>query len=555
LGPESYRLQVNPDQGVLLHAQDAAGRLYGMQALQQLLQLHPDGLPAGELEDRPALGIRGLCLDISRGRVPTLDSLLRMADRLAELRFNHWQLYIEHSFRFASHPLIGRDSDALSPEDLRTLDRHCAGLNIELVPAFASLGHLSKLLSLGPYRHLAEDLGVGAYVDAPKDPKALEALEPGWTLSPGKPEAEGFLRELYQDLLPCFQSRRFNACLDEPFDLGWGQSRELCHREGTGAVFARHLRMVKGLAAEFGKDRLLVWGDMLSAHPDALAGTPTDVSILDWRYDEKSDFDGIQGFLAQGRQAWACPSTNSWATLFPRLPMASANIRGFARTAQARGAQGLLVTVWGDRGHYNLPECEWHGLALAAECAWHGSAAPDFDGRFCRTYLGQADPAFQRALNLLGDTATLLQHGGKESFWAQCLFEAPDSAFFGTEGRAFYRAEAGAVLRDDAFLSRAWVQGQRDALQPCRDILAGAFALQDPRGLGPAWLYAVDSLLLAADRRLCFGPGGGAKPWAAELHRRSHVLQARFAALWRAQSRESGLSGILRRFESSRGTA
>jgi hexosaminidase len=537
-----------------LSFQDTAGRQYGLQALAQLMRRHPEGLPAGELEDWPALGIRGVCLDVSRGRVPSLAALLRMADALAELRFNHWQLYIEHSFRFASHPLIGQDCDALSPEDLRTLDRHCAGLNIELVPAFASLGHLSKLLSLGPYRHLAEDLGIGAYTGAPQDLKALEALEPGWTLSPGMPEAERFLRELYQDLLPCFQSRRFNACLDEPFDLGWGQSRELCRREGIGAVFARHLRLVKGLAAEFGKDRLLVWGDMLSAHPDALTGTPSDVTVLDWRYDEDSDFDGIRGFLTQGRQAWACPSTNSWACLFPRLPMAAANIRGAARAAARHGAPGLLVTVWGDRGHYNLPECEWHGLALAAECAWSGEAASGFDERFCRIHLGQDDPAFVKALGTLGDAATLLQHGGKESFWAQCLFEAPGSAFFGSEGRAFYRAEAGAVLRDDAVVNRAWVQGQRDLLQRCRDTLATAFALHDPPGLGPAWLYAVDSLLLAADRRLCLGPGGGTTG-AADLHRRSHVLQARFAALWRAQSRESGLSAILRRFEASRGPA
>jgi hypothetical protein len=110
------------------------------------------------------------------------------------------------------------------------------------------------------------------------------------------------------------------------------------------------------------------------------------------------------------------------------------------------------------------------------------------------------------------------------------------------------------VLRDDAVVNRAWVQGQRDLLQRCRDTLATAFALHDPPGLGPAWLYAVDSLLLAADRRLCLGPGGGTTG-AADLHRRSHVLQARFAALWRAQSRESGLSAILRRFEASRGPA
>ena len=52
------------------------------------------------------------------------------------------------------------------------------------------------------------------------------------------------------------------------------------------------------------------------------------------------------------------------------------NISGYADAGRRHGAQGLLVTDWGDFGHYNLQGNSWFGYAWAAQQAWSGAAEP-----------------------------------------------------------------------------------------------------------------------------------------------------------------------------------
>ena len=59
------------------------------------------------------LAYRGLMLDVSRGKVPTLATLLALVDGLAAHKYNQLQLYIEHTFDFPSHPDIGAGTDPL----------------------------------------------------------------------------------------------------------------------------------------------------------------------------------------------------------------------------------------------------------------------------------------------------------------------------------------------------------------------------------------------------------------------------------------------------------
>ena len=42
--------------------------------------------------EKPAFATRGVMLDVSRDRIPTLPELLQFVDTLARLRFNHLQL-------------------------------------------------------------------------------------------------------------------------------------------------------------------------------------------------------------------------------------------------------------------------------------------------------------------------------------------------------------------------------------------------------------------------------------------------------------------------------
>src|SRR5215213_10387160 len=72
ISAQGYRLRI-ADDGIDLVAGDAAGAFYGVMTLVQMLRQCEGALPAGEIEDSPDFPSRGVMLDISRSKVPTLE--------------------------------------------------------------------------------------------------------------------------------------------------------------------------------------------------------------------------------------------------------------------------------------------------------------------------------------------------------------------------------------------------------------------------------------------------------------------------------------------------
>ena len=240
--PEAYRLILVPGR-IVIAAPDPRGRFYGVQTLRQLLRQFGAELPALRIDDAPDLSHRGVMHDVSRGKVPTLETLFELVELFASLKINQLQLYIEHTFAFERHPLLGQGHSPLTPGDIIALDRHCLRHHIALVPNLQSFGHVSHTLEHAPYRHLGESDFRG-----------------GWTLSPAVPEVYTFLAELYAEYLPLFSHRPFfNVDCDETWDLGKGRSRELAEKQGLGRVYLDHLLKVRQLVEPYGC-RMLFWG-------------------------------------------------------------------------------------------------------------------------------------------------------------------------------------------------------------------------------------------------------------------------------------------------------
>ncbi|MDA0991137.1 MAG: hypothetical protein O3A51_10350, partial [Verrucomicrobia bacterium] len=135
LQPQGYRLRLHT-KGVQLEAATPAAACHGLQTLQQIVRQAPSGtVPCCTIDDWPDFENRGVYYDVTRGRVPTREQLINLATRLADYKINELQLYIEHTFLFRGHPLIGRGASPLTAEDILALDRHCQQLGIELVPS------------------------------------------------------------------------------------------------------------------------------------------------------------------------------------------------------------------------------------------------------------------------------------------------------------------------------------------------------------------------------------------------------------------------------------
>jgi hypothetical protein len=383
-GGEAYRLDVAPER-IVLRGAGPAGVRYGVETLIQLLpgRGRRAGVPACEIEDAPDLRVRGLMLDVSRGKVPTPETLRQIVDLCVRLKLNALMLYVEHTFRFRRHPRIGADASPLDAATLRELDAYAAARHVELIPCLQSLGHMEHVLALPEYAHLAE---------TPR----------GWTVSPALPETYELLADLYAEYLPNFRSPWFNANCDEPFDLEQGRSAERAAALGPGGVFLEHVRRVRDLAGEHGK-RTLVWGDVVHAHPERIPEIDRDLVMLDWWYEAAFDYDRVRRFAENAIEFLVCPGTSSWNCLFPRVENSLENIRRWAEAGRRHGALGLLLTDWGDFGHYNLLGNSLYAYAWAAEQAWGARAQPaDFDRAFSRVVFGANGPQPARRYRELG---------------------------------------------------------------------------------------------------------------------------------------------------------
>ncbi len=124
--------------------------------LAQLVALSGGALPVCEIEDAPDFEARGVMLDISRDKVPTMATLFELVDRLAALKINQLQLYTEHTFAYRGHEEVWRDASPMTPEEIRELDVYCLERCVELVPNQNSFGHLERWLALPRYAPLAE---------------------------------------------------------------------------------------------------------------------------------------------------------------------------------------------------------------------------------------------------------------------------------------------------------------------------------------------------------------------------------------------------------------
>lgn len=382
--PEGYHLEIAPE-GVRLVARQPAGLFYATRTLLQWLRAHEtlrkieqgaSVTVAGlRVADRPDLAIRGVLLDVSRCRVPTLAELFRLVDLLSDLKVNQLQLYTEHTFAYRGHEEVWAGASPLTAGEVRALDEHCRLRFVELVPNQNSFGHFHRWLVHERYRPLAE---VPEGVDHPFSDRP----EP-FSLCPTDPRSLELLAGLYDQLLPCFRSRWLNVGLDETLDLGLGRSADACAARGKTAVYLDFLRQVHGLVRERGH-RMQLWGDVVlddmaaGRESEVGAGLPRDAVALAWGYEAGHPFaQAASRLAASGLEFLLCPGTSSWSSLAGRTTNAIENLAEAARTAVDTGARGVLITDWGDFGHLQPPAVSEAPLAAGAAWAWNAGAPLD----------------------------------------------------------------------------------------------------------------------------------------------------------------------------------
>ncbi|GAB4517281.1 MAG: hypothetical protein OHK0046_23700 [Anaerolineae bacterium] len=362
LGAQHYTLRIDAE-GITVTGGDAAGVFYGVCTLRQILMQHQNSLPGLVIEDGPDYVQRGYMLDISRDKVPTLDTLFLLVDELAALKINQLQLYTEHTFAYAGHEAVWRDASPLTAEDILRLDAHCRQRHIALIPNQNSLGHMERWLRHYPHLALVAD----GFTNPAGDWK------PPSTLNPLHPASFPLITELYDHLLPNFTQKTVNVGCDEPFEL----ASQLPGQDGR-IYLDWLLKLYEDLTRR--GYRMMFWGDIITHHPDLVPELPPDVTVLAWGYEAIDPLDKqARQFAAAGIPFYICPGTSSWNALVGRAQNALDNLRNAAQIGLEYGAAGYLITDWGDNGHWQPLVASYVGMVYGAAVSWGYTANRDLD--------------------------------------------------------------------------------------------------------------------------------------------------------------------------------
>jgi hypothetical protein len=376
--PEGYALEVSA-RSVEVSYRDTDGLRAAAATLRQLMREHGRKLPCLKIRDWPDFPRRGVMLDISRGRVPKLETLLDLVEKLSDFKINEFQLYTEHTFAYKKYKRIWQSWGALTAEEIQILDARCRELGIDLVPNQNSFGHLRYFLEDPKLKKLGE-------LSEPFLAETKDFLRRPTTLAPNHPGTLPFVRGLYDELLPNFSSKFFNIGGDETWDLGKGQSKKICEHKGKGRVYLDFIKKLHREVSARGRT-MMFWGDIILKQPALIRELPHDIIALNWGYEADHPFakEAAQ-FVKAGIKFYVCPGTSTWQTLLGRHENGFANLRAAAKVGKKFRAAGYLNTDWGDGGHPQPLAVSWPLFAAGAALAWN---AKSFDEKLLAEVLNR----------------------------------------------------------------------------------------------------------------------------------------------------------------------
>ncbi|GAB4384007.1 MAG: hypothetical protein Kow0022_05330 [Phycisphaerales bacterium] len=537
LPPGGYRLSIpaggaagssTQEGAITIEASDSEGLRNARATLVQLARAGGATLPGCEIEDRPAFSVRGVMLDVSRSRVPTMRQLFAIVDQLAMLKFNHLQLYIEHAFLYRGHEDVACGTSAITPDELTRLDAHARARGLTLAANQNCFGHMSRWLTHERYAHLAETHGAWHFRDMER--------KGAFSLCPTDPRSLDLVDDLIAQQLACVRGGLINIGCDETYDIGQGRSRAAVERHGRATIYGRFVAEVCRRVLLRGA-RPMFWADIALEQAETLDLLPDDAIALAWGYEPEARFgDWCRTCRSHGHEVWVCPGTSSWRSITGRTAERRENVARAVKEGLESGASGMLVCDWGDAGHLQQWPITLHALAHAADASWTGEPERDIGPAESVQVFADATGRLASWLDRLGDAdAEIRSAMARPGAGAIRLHNA--NAIF----TALWPAREGYRLPGDAGM---W-QRTRDRLEDLSSLPAGLHSalLSDELAhtLGLARFAAAVAEALACGRSLPVR-------WQDSLDR----LARGHARLWHITSRMGGLAESLQRFEALR---
>ena len=360
---EGYTLDILPRE-IRITADSAAGAFYAIQTLRQIFANNE--IPCLHVEDKPDFPYRGFYHDVTRGKIPTVETVKNLIDRMAYFKLNSLQLYVEHVFEFKETVDLQPKTSYITGAELEELDAYCKENFIEFIPSLSTFGHMYEILQQPKYHHLRV---LKNYEEHPNFWKARMAHH---TIDPLMDESFELVKSLIDQFLPHFSTNTFNICCDETFDLTQHERQDL----DRGQMYVDFVKKIIAYLESKGKN-VMMWADILLKHPETIDALPRDTCFLNWCYHPNPSEVPVEKLASLNRTQIVCPGTTTWNRLCENVPVEEGNICRFIDHGYKHGAQGVLNTNWGDWANLCSVELALYGMVLGAGKSWTVSTLPN----------------------------------------------------------------------------------------------------------------------------------------------------------------------------------
>ncbi len=352
---EQGYILVSEESSVLIEASTPQGLFYGIQTLLQLLNSSQKKLSLSELKviDFPALEIRGISDDISRGQAPTIKSLKKFIKELSHYKINQYYLvYMQDMFKFTNHPEIRKNRGAYSKEDIIELQNYAKKFFIEIIPIFQTVGHWDNILHRPDYWKYGEFPGSNSLNIT--NEKIYELLD-----------------DMIGDLSKAFKSEYFHIGADESWDVGKVASKKHVEDVGIGRTYLNHYKKVYDIAKKYGYKKVIIYHDILYKYREILEGLPKDMIIMYWKYNTKASHPILNEIRDYDYPVIVSPSIMDFNRIFPSIDKYEKNIIKLLKFGYEKGVIGEVTSSWGDYQNKEIRENRFYGFIFSAVVGWN----------------------------------------------------------------------------------------------------------------------------------------------------------------------------------------
>lgn len=363
---EEYHLIIQEDRIQIISKTEKAA-FYGLVTLKQLQS--EQIIETQEIKDKPDLEVRGLMLDISRAKVLNVSSIKKIIDLVAELKYNHLELYVEgFSYEYKNIKEALADKNYLTQEEYLEVEKYAIEKYIDFVPNQNGFGHMSDWLALDKFKELAE---------CPDGFEIWGSKRPPSTLDPTNPKSFELVKQMYEEMIPFTKSKYFNMNFDEPYELGHGKSKQECLKTSTEDVYIEYLEKLANVVRKYNKTPM-IWGDVLVKHPDKISKLSKDIVFIDWGYNKAYDFVNHAKMLEELKVKYLlAPGTSTWSSITGRFIDMKETIENSTYASKKYHGLGILLTDWGDMGHLQYLPSSYLGFIYGAMLSWSSGTIED----------------------------------------------------------------------------------------------------------------------------------------------------------------------------------